>query len=391
MNTSRQSIWKSKNLEIGKPPSPPLVKRKTMTARTYKSLFKRLPIKDTVPDVDGELEQSDKQSYCCSDNNMGIVSEPMEQTADVSEECIRRVVGQLGGKSIDKASAVHSQKVTGGLRGYENDILENGTNMDPNLMENVVDETPGGGGLEDLRNSSGIREIFDDSERLPPNCSTKNKDTSESERATCLRRSPDDTITAAESKNCSLLGICVLCFKEKRISYNSQEKELCSCDATGDDLDSSTNCKDRGDPGAAVALDSAENSDDKNPLKETHSDCQRDCHENVCAVCNKDGELLCCKGKDCKRCYHLCCIDPPMTDILPGIWHCPHCVNKKLKLGIHSVSRGVESVWDVREVEVPNAKGNKQRQYLVKYQGLAHIHNHWLPEKQLLLENPSLV
>ncbi|KAL0376762.1 UNVERIFIED_CONTAM: Helicase protein MOM1 [Sesamum calycinum] len=32
-----------------------------------------------------------------------------------------------------------------------------------------------------------------------------------------------------------------------------------------------------------------------------------------------------------------------------------------------------------------------QRQYLVKYHGLAHIHNHWVPEKQLLLENPCLV
>ncbi|KAL0370085.1 UNVERIFIED_CONTAM: Helicase protein MOM1 [Sesamum angustifolium] len=90
----------------------------------------------------------------------------------------------------------------------------------------------------------------------------------------------------------------------------------------------------------------------------------------------------CCEGKGCKRCYHLFCLEPPFADGLPGVWHCPQCVKKKLLFGVHSVSDGVESIWDVREVE---------RQYLVKYHGLAHIHNHWVPEKQLLLENPCLV
>ncbi|KAL0388406.1 UNVERIFIED_CONTAM: Helicase protein MOM1 [Sesamum radiatum] len=79
----------------------------------------------------------------------------------------------------------------------------------------------------------------------------------------------------------------------------------------------------------------------------------------------------------------------PCADALPGVWHCPQCVKKKLLFGVHSVSDGVESIWDVREVEVSN--GGRQRQYLVKYHGLAHIHNHWVPEKQLLLENPCLV
>lgn len=34
--------------------------------------------------------------------------------------------------------------------------------------------------------------------------------------------------------------------------------------------------------------------------------------------------------------------------------------------------------------------GVQQKQFLVKYRGLAHVHNHWVPEKQLLLENPFL-
>jgi hypothetical protein len=33
----------------------------------------------------------------------------------------------------------------------------------------------------------------------------------------------------------------------------------------------------------------------------------------------------------------------------------------------------------------------KQKQYFVKYKGLAHVHNRWLPENQLLLEAPWLV
>lgn len=32
-----------------------------------------------------------------------------------------------------------------------------------------------------------------------------------------------------------------------------------------------------------------------------------------------------------------------------------------------------------------------QKEFLVKYKGLAHVHNRWVPENQLLLEAPSLL
>lgn len=57
------------------------------------------------------------------------------------------------------------------------------------------------------------------------------------------------------------------------------------------------------------------------------------------------------------KCYHLSCLDPPITGSLPGVWHCPQCVKKKILFGVHSVSDGVESIWNIREVEVPNTKG----------------------------------
>ncbi|KAK6118108.1 hypothetical protein DH2020_048157 [Rehmannia glutinosa] len=222
-------------------------------------------------------------------------------------------------------------------------------------MNNVVDEPPAVDGLEDSRATSVFREIFNDAERLPTKFSpTKNKDAPEP-----LQRLLHNLL----SVKIALLGPVFYALKKKNTV----------------------------DHGAAVTFVSAEKCHLGNLLKETHSDCQMDGHGTVCAVCNNDGELLCCEGKDCKRHYHPSCLDPPLTDVLPGVWHCAQCVNKKLELGVYSVSEGVESIWDVREVEVSKAKGIRQRQYLVKYHGLAHIHNHWVPEKQLFLENQSLV
>lgn len=33
----------------------------------------------------------------------------------------------------------------------------------------------------------------------------------------------------------------------------------------------------------------------------------------------------------------------------------------------------------------------KEKQYLVKYKGLAHVHNHWISEKKLLQQDALLV
>ncbi|XVE96646.1 hypothetical protein REPUB_Repub02eG0240600 [Reevesia pubescens] len=72
------------------------------------------------------------------------------------------------------------------------------------------------------------------------------------------------------------------------------------------------------------------------------------------------------------------------------VWHCIWCVKKKKELGVHSVSE-VESVWDAREVVSDNKEMQSEKQYLVKFRGLAHVHNRWIPEKKLLFEAPKLV
>ncbi|XP_042027976.1 helicase protein MOM1-like [Salvia splendens] len=192
-------------------------------------------------------------------------------------------------------------------------------------------------------------------------------------------------------RNFNLEGTCLLCFKSKRVRYDSPEQELCSCCPGGDDLVGIATCKARSDCGAAVTLESTVEFACGHPLTKRRADSHTDGAEKLCSLCSKNGDLLCCEGKSCMNCYHLYCLDPPLTDVPPGVWHCPQCVKKRLLFGVHSVSDGIESVWDVRELEVPNVKGVQQKQFLVKYRGLAHVHNHWVPEKQLLLENPCLV
>ncbi|XP_019187024.1 PREDICTED: chromodomain-helicase-DNA-binding protein Mi-2 homolog isoform X2 [Ipomoea nil] len=114
-----------------------------------------------------------------------------------------------------------------------------------------------------------------------------------------------------------------------------------------------------------------------------------------CLICSKGGKLLCCAGKGCGRKFHLPCVDPPLTYFPLGAWYCIWCVKKKMELGVHAVSEGVESILDSRGADCENEVMHKQKQiqkeYLVKYKGLAHIHNRWIPEAELTLEASTLL
>ncbi|KAI3875495.1 hypothetical protein MKX03_031350 [Papaver bracteatum] len=112
--------------------------------------------------------------------------------------------------------------------------------------------------------------------------------------------------------------------------------------------------------------------------------------DNFCVSCKFGGTLLCCDAEGCKKSYHLKCLDPPLKSVPIGVWHCVCCVKKKVESGVHSLSGGVGSILDAKEVELADSEG-VQKQYLVKYRCLAHVHNRWIPESQLLLEAPVLV
>ncbi|CAH9138376.1 unnamed protein product [Cuscuta epithymum] len=117
--------------------------------------------------------------------------------------------------------------------------------------------------------------------------------------------------------------------------------------------------------------------------------------ESKCLICSNGGRLLCCAGKGCRRNFHPCCVDPPLKYFPLGTWYCISCVKKKVELGVYAVSEGVESVFDCRDNNYDNEVTHKQKkvekEYLVKYKGLAHIHNRWIPERVLILEAPTML
>ncbi|KAM0907082.1 hypothetical protein ACQ4PT_016361 [Festuca glaucescens] len=71
--------------------------------------------------------------------------------------------------------------------------------------------------------------------------------------------------------------------------------------------------------------------------------------------------LKSCDRNSCKRKYHVSCLGLPVECVSPGI----------------------ESLWDVKE-GVQNCK-----QYFVKYKNLAHVHNRWIPEGDIIDSTPG--
>ncbi|KAL9186053.1 hypothetical protein ACHAXT_005291 [Thalassiosira profunda] len=51
---------------------------------------------------------------------------------------------------------------------------------------------------------------------------------------------------------------------------------------------------------------------------------ESDNNDDVCAVCNDGGELLCCGT--CNRAYHLACVVPKLSSVPPGDWKCAYCL-----------------------------------------------------------------
>lgn len=110
-----------------------------------------------------------------------------------------------------------------------------------------------GDGLKDNSSNSSVRETYDDSERLPTNClAATNTNAPVTRSSACLESSQYRAISTENGEIClemkeiipsssakcetpSLLGTCLVCHKNKRVSDCSPEEELCSCSATLDD------------------------------------------------------------------------------------------------------------------------------------------------------------
>ncbi|KAG2608795.1 uncharacterized protein LOC120702311 isoform X2 [Panicum virgatum] len=107
---------------------------------------------------------------------------------------------------------------------------------------------------------------------------------------------------------------------------------------------------------------------------------ETDYNDGMCVSCRSretSDILKSCDGKGCKRHYHLSCMNPPLDASL-GIWLCIMCTKKRIQFGIYSVSEGIESLWDVKE------GADNSKQYFVKYKNLAHVHNRWVSESDIV-------
>ncbi|XP_017231860.1 uncharacterized protein LOC108206162 isoform X1 [Daucus carota subsp. sativus] len=118
--------------------------------------------------------------------------------------------------------------------------------------------------------------------------------------------------------------------------------------------------------------------------------CKTSTDYNTCVVCSKRQRL--CDGKYIQTSCGPSSLDP-FAEVVPvGGWHCFQCLNNKMQAGACQLSHNVEAIWNARETEVSDAEGlRKEKQYFVKYKGLAHIHNQWIPTSRLPVEADMLI
>ncbi|KAK6244712.1 hypothetical protein QUC31_011121 [Theobroma cacao] len=195
---------------------------------------------------------------------------------------------------------------------------------------------------------------------------------------------------ACEEVKEEVIESCLLCSKMQRVDFDSTQ-QCYSCNAEpGNALHSVFPVQDGKELISELNMDPTEEYSSDVLDKESQLEIKTGGGHNACVTCMLGGKLLSCVGKGCKRDFHLSCLVPALSNYPPGVWHCIWCVKKKKELGVHSVSE-VESIWDAREAVSDNKTMPWEKQYFVKYRGLAHVHNRWIPEKKLLLEAPRLV
>ncbi|KAL8115543.1 hypothetical protein AgCh_022154 [Apium graveolens] len=109
-----------------------------------------------------------------------------------------------------------------------------------------------------------------------------------------------------------------------------------------------------------------------------------------CVACSKRQRF--CDGKECETSCNVSCVNRSTDDTAAGVWYCFQCLNSKMQSAACSLPGSIEAIWNAREAEVSDVKGlRKDKQYFVKYRGLAHVHNQWIPESRLLLEAEELI
>ncbi|KAG2670470.1 hypothetical protein I3760_14G087000 [Carya illinoinensis] len=384
-------------------------KNRRMDARAYRALFKKQLKKVTAAAHHKEWNTLDKSSQggsgnCGGEGGVDKCSEKREQ--ELREESV--------GRSCDTALVRSDSNV----HKFLNEILEDNRavgSSHPSQRHISVDLTSvsllvDGSVEEKLQTTKLIDSAFKE-KTLDRNLEKYWELITSNRKRNAVDMDSDTSAIIASKDICSPIADSVpsspfgcernnlvetsgSCYKRQRVDDDSTKEQYCSCNTklNWESSNISIN-KDRGNPEAAVMVGYSGKCINCLRQKESSVDLQSESDQNTCVVCKLGGKLLCCDGKGCRRGYHLSCLNPPFNILLPlGVWHCISCVRKKIESGVHSVSQGIESIWDEREVEVPDVNGlQKQKQFFVKYKGLAHVHNRWVSEKQLLLEAPWLI
>ncbi|KAK8584570.1 hypothetical protein V6N13_138528 [Hibiscus sabdariffa] len=369
--------------------------KKTMNGRSYKALFTKQPKK-----VDG-TDHCDDLNGTDSGRREDILEEFTERThertmvtntSQFAEEELKRNNEHKLFPSSQKNSCKGMSSNGDDLQISQNGLVAGETNDDaePATLRNLQSSQLVPGGVFDcdisvemvpkvMPSKRKVQDIDIDYVASPKMLS--------SDAGTCTGAGTSLS-SGCKRKDCTETH--GMCSKRQRVDCNSTKQEICSSNMKLNQFFGSSDVTDRGKLDAGISTGHIEKPCNHTQQHMPSADLQTGC-QNICIICRLDGKLLCCRGKGCHRSYHLSCLEPLLEEFPLGAWYCPECVRKKLESGIYSVSEGMEAILDSRELESSEDGLQRQKQYFVKYKGLAHVHNRWVPENQVLLEAPSLI
>ncbi|XP_074307801.1 uncharacterized protein LOC141642771 isoform X2 [Silene latifolia] len=319
-------------------PNRGLKRKKRLDARQFKAMFdlKKTPVSET---------RSKKRKLEFNSDN------PHNGEEGISEN---------SRKDVD-SGVLRSEE---GLQVERDEHGESATNSDQGLQQNCHEDANG--------ESDGSGE---------GNMETDCANNTDAGNVTNMKAIPSESPTC---KAGSFTEDTAKCSNKPRLDQDSPKQECCVC------ISNSMSCggsnivsQDRGECSNARVEDGQ---------KTNRSDSLVDSNQDSCFSCKRAGNLLRCSGKSCQRSYCLSCLRTREKNTHIPIWYCSECMKKKLALGVHSVSEGIEAVLDTRKVDLSNSEGSLcKNEYYVKYKGLAHIHNCWIPDTQLRHEAPELL
>ncbi|KAK8581454.1 hypothetical protein V6N12_071678 [Hibiscus sabdariffa] len=175
--------------------------------------------------------------------------------------------------------------------------------------------------------------------------------------------------------------------RRQRVDCNST-KDICSSNMKLNQIFGSFDVKDRGKLDAGISTGHIEKPCNHTQQHMPSADLQTQTGsgQSTCIICRLDGKLvetLDNSGSDMSSVDAVMEKDAKEATIF-------RVLNLPLRSFLLELE-GMEAIWDSRELEASEDGLQRQKQYFVKYEGLAHVHNRWVPENQVLLEAPSLI